>query len=951
MPSKIRTRAVVAAGLCAALTLTGASVAIAEESVTSAQQVQTGEVTASTGKFMIGDKGYDTLKAAVDAVTSDTATTITLTGDVSGDGVQVPGNKNIVFDLAGHTYTVDGETVGSTGTETNGFHLLKDSTITFKNGTVVSDKALILIQNYSNLTLDGVTVKGGANTQYALSNNNGATVIKNGSNILAGQGKGQVAFDVCGFSSYAGASVTVEKGAGKIEGVIELSNSGQHELSLSILGGDLSKATLKAATGAEAVRVTKAAEVKIAAPEGYQWVANTLVKPTENVKVAAVTAGGAVSMHTAVSEALNAEDVSKVMLLDDVTEDVSIAFGKTVTLDLAGHTLTNQSGDTVTVAMGGNLTVVDSGTGGAIDNKTNGRAAVFNNGCAVLEGGAYDRTAETGESPEVSKGNSWYTICNHGEMTIKAGASVKNKGSFSSMIENGYQSYGSNNQRTGYIEGANAANPILTIEGGSFDGGLNAVKNDDGGKLAIKGGTFTNSTQATLLNWNEAAISGGTFKATSSAKACVLNGASKVASSEYDKGDLKISGGNFSVDGGAACIVNNITGTAPVVTGGTFSSDPSAFVPASGYIVSQSGGAWAVSKYVPPVTPPTPSDKTEVEHGEDGSTTTTVTKPDGSQTITHETASGTESVVKKDEDGNVISTQVAISGKDADTGKVELPIEGAKPAADAESALDIKIDVPASVTAEKPVRVTVPVGGDEPGYGVVLFTVDAGGSETLLSKSAVDKDGNLVFEVTGDVSIKIVDNAKVMPDVKDSDWFAGDVVDFATSRGIVNGVLMEDGTREFQGNGGTTRAMFVGMLHNLELAPKASTGDSLGDVLDSDWFAGAAAWALEAGVLEGVDTGSGREFRGGDPVTREQVAVFLMRYAEKLGLNVSGRAEIEFVDGSETSEWAREAMSWAVSEGLFTGNAATGELSPTSGATRAEVATVLMRFINQVLFA
>lgn len=106
---------------------------------------------------------------------------------------------------------------------------------------------------------------------------------------------------------------------------------------------------------------------------------------------------------------------------------------------------------------------------------------------------------------------------------------------------------------------------------------------------------------------------------------------------------------------------------------------------------------------------------------------------------------------------------------------------------------------------------------------------------------------------------------------------------------------------------------------------------------------------MESGVLEGVDTGSGREFRGDSLVTREQVAVFLMRYSEMLGLDVSGRAEIAFVDGAETSVWAREAMSWAVSEGLFTGNAATGELNPTSGATRAEVATVLMRFISQVL--
>ena len=78
------------------------------------------------------------------------------------------------------------------------------------------------------------------------------------------------------------------------------------------------------------------------------------------------------------------------------------------------------------------------------------------------------------------------------------------------------------------------------------------------------------------------------------------------------------------------------------------------------------------------MTPPSSSDKTEVEHNQDGSTTTTVTKPDGSQTITHETATGTESVVAKDKDGNVISTEVKVSKKDAESGRVELPIEGEK---------------------------------------------------------------------------------------------------------------------------------------------------------------------------------------------------------------------------------------------------------------------------------
>ena len=136
--------------------------------------------------------------------------------------------------------------------------------------------------------------------------------------------------------------------------------------------------------------------------------------------------------------------------------------------------------------------------------------------------------------------------------------------------------------------------------------------------------------------------------------------------------------------------------------------------------------------YNAPIVPPTPSDKTEVEHNQDGSTTTTVTKPDGSQTITHETATGTESVVKKDEDGNVISTEVTVSKKDAESGKVELPLADAEPAVDVDKAPEVEVKVPSSVTAEKPVQVTVPVAkgdGSEPNYGVVVFAVDEDGNE------------------------------------------------------------------------------------------------------------------------------------------------------------------------------------------------------------------------------
>lgn len=171
---------------------------------------------------------YTSLNDAIqNAVAGDT---ITLLSDVSAQGIVI--NKNITLDLGGHTYTIDNPTVGSAGTETNGLQLLKttdDNGITIKNGTIKSTKAKTLIQNYRDLTLDGVTLDGtGLNTNgnpkpITLSNNNGNVLIKGNSTIKA-HANG-FAFDVYNWmDSYPnGTTVTVEENA-TIEGNVEIAN-------------------------------------------------------------------------------------------------------------------------------------------------------------------------------------------------------------------------------------------------------------------------------------------------------------------------------------------------------------------------------------------------------------------------------------------------------------------------------------------------------------------------------------------------------------------------------------------------------------------------------------------------------------------------------------------------------------------------------------------------------
>ena len=177
----------------------------------------------------IGNKTYETVAGAVASVTDGTATTITLLRDASGDGIIIASGRNITIDLNNHTYTIDGNTVGSSGTKTNGFQLLKGANVTIKDGKITSDKAKILIQNYCNLTLQNVELDGRnlvGSVPYTLSLNCGKIQITGNTSILAKTGG--VAFDLYywpkgGYSE--GVQVTVDT-TGTISGPIELAEDG-----------------------------------------------------------------------------------------------------------------------------------------------------------------------------------------------------------------------------------------------------------------------------------------------------------------------------------------------------------------------------------------------------------------------------------------------------------------------------------------------------------------------------------------------------------------------------------------------------------------------------------------------------------------------------------------------------------------------------------------------------
>ena len=188
------------------------------------------------------------------------------------------------------------------------------------------------------------------------------------------------------------------------------------------------------------------------------------------------------------------ETTGTIILDKSYTEDISIPRGKAITLDLNGQTLTNSSGDTITVALGAELTIKGDGT---VDNVTHGKADIYNNGTVTLSGGRYTRSREADNSIDSSGGNSYYNILNHGEMTINKGVSLFSSGHFSSLIASGYYNYTGfqYGERTAYISDTGNATPKLTINGGTFSGGINTIKNDDNATLIINDGTFSNVTQ------------------------------------------------------------------------------------------------------------------------------------------------------------------------------------------------------------------------------------------------------------------------------------------------------------------------------------------------------------------------------------------------------------------------------------------------------------------------
>ena len=244
--------------------------------------------------------------------------------------------------------------------------------------------------------------------------------------------------------------------------------------------------------------------------------------------------------------------------------------------------------------------------------------------------------------------------------------------------------------------------------------------------------------------------------------------------------------------------------------------------------------------------------------------------------------------------------------------------------------------------------VTITVTPDE-GYELDSLTVtDADGNELTLTDKG---DGKFTFTMPrGKVEIAASFKAVEEPqpsdfpftDVTSGDWYY-DAVVYAWENDLMTGTS----ATTFAPGMTTSRAMLTTLLYRLDGAPDLSDenlGYPYGDVDADSWYGDGVYWARLHGVVTGITS---EIFNPNGDITREQMAAMLYRYAQYKGYDVTGSADLSgYADADSVSGWAEYAMQWAVDAGLISG-VGNNTLNPQGSATRAEIATILMRFCQQ----
>lgn len=649
--------------------------------------------------------------------------------------------------------------------------------------------------------------------------------------------------------------------------------------------------------------------------------------------------GGTFSDVSALDYLANGANVTVKLAAANTQKDVVIPANTTVTLDLNGHKIVNSAtaqdkevpdaSRKHTITNNGTLTILDSVGGGVVDNVSHGRAALYNAGTIVeIKGGKFTRSVDNSTDATSAKGNSWYVVYNAegANITKISSGEFLALGHFSSLFCN--------------------SGTINEISGGTFtQDGFIAFKNE-GTVNKISGGTFSSESESCIQNWGTigeisdgtitagrigiwnfssdtyksagtiSRITGGNISGTTAA--IRLNDydtdykdsdKNVTAPSTVNKANASISAGNFS----GALEVN--ANTVLTITGGTYTSDPSAYV-VPGYVASYNGSTYTVYYPVPVIPNNNNNSSSTTTKNPDGSTTTTTTdKATGAVTETTTTANGSVGTVKTDANG---STEISASISAADVKAAEqknapviAPITVA-PAASSAAAPVIKLSVPANAGE---VAVAIPVVNAK--QGTVAVRVNPDGTEEII-KTAVVTENGLVLGVKGSMQIKVINNSKNFVDTV-GHWAASDV-DFVSARELFNGTA----PALFSPEASMTRGMVVTVI--ARLAGENTDGGA-------NWYDKGCAWAVANGVSDGTDPNGS--------ITREQLAAMLYRYC---GSPAASGGLSTYADAASVSAFASDAMQWCVNNGII--NGMDGLLNSQGQATRAQVSAMFARYIR-----
>ena len=945
-----------------------------------------GEGTQTNDVAQIGETKYATLQEAVNAANDNT---VKLLENVTED-INIPTGINVTLDLNGHKITnVSGHTIT---VEKGGKLNISDSVGTGVVDNTSHGKGAIV--NSGEVTLNGGTFKrsaengtyspygNGGNSWYTIANygtmeiNTGVTVenaggyssmIRNGGEATADcnltirggnftGGINTVKNDLFGVLTINGGNFSntaqyvimnwnkAEITAGTFQTLDTTSavlftsafgSNANYVGELTISGGEFKHASDtqemivdhydESNKGNAVVTGGKFdADISAYVPNGYIQNENGAVETLGETNAVAKVGG---TYHKTLADAVAAADNNTVTLLKDVTADITIPACKTMTLDLNGKTLTNVNDHTI--LNNGNLTITGTGK---VDNISHAKGALYNKGTVVVNGGTFDRSKENGKTSNDSGSNSWYTIKNVGSMTIHDGATVQTAGNnttlgkFSSLVSNGYFNAGD------YTNNRGLEQPILTIDGGTFRGGLNTIKNDDHAKLTINGGTFSNYYQAVVQNHNIAEITGGTFTAASDANAKTYGIYNCGCGAEIDLGTLTVSGGTFT---GATYAVADVSSENADVTisGGQFAGTKAAIVKSSTSkaTIAVSGGKFSSDPSVYVV----------------GNGNTNIVKRDGSEgayTYTVLAKSGLTSGVYLTNPSGALASNYYVSS----TANGVWTVSYSAPYSGGSSSYDptYSVSTPSKTehgtvtvspkSASKGDTVTVTVKPDS-GYVLETLTVtDKNGNELTLKDKG---NGKYTFTMpAGKVEVKATfmeDNSMLnfFYDVPNNAYFY-EAVKWAVKNGITDGV----GNNLFAPEQPCTRAQIVTFLWRAAGSPEPKGAASgMTDVVSGSYYEKAVAWAIENGITTGTTTST---FSPDATCTRAQAVTFLAR-----ALKAKAASAAEFSD-VPTGSYFADAVAWAAANGVTEGIGG-GLFGSDNDCTRGQIVTFLYRAYNK----